>query len=165
MKLLLVRCGGPAEKDGRVRGSAGEERPLSPEQRRLVRESAAGLASAAGEVSEVLTSPSIPAVETAAIIAKSFDVPFRELPWLDPSARIEELLSWIGKQPAATALVLVGHGPALTKAACRLLGGRREFLSIKPAGACMLEVDRSAEGNGAKLHWVMTPRQLRRHAK
>jgi phosphohistidine phosphatase len=148
-----------------VRGSAAEQRPLSPEQRRLVREAAAGLISAFGTVTAVLTSPLIAAIETAAIVAKSFDSRFTELALLDPSTRLEELLNWVGKQPDDAALVLVGHDPALSKLACRLLGGRGDFLSIKPAGACMLEVDRSAKEPASKLHWVMTPRQLRRHAR
>lgn len=148
-----------------MRGSADEQRPLSPEQRRLVRESAAGLASAFGAVTEVLTSPFLAAIETAAIVAKSFDVRFGELSLLDPSTRLEELVSWLGKKPADAALVLIGHDPALSRFACRLLGGRSDFLSIKPAGACMLEIDRSSGGSGPKLHWVMTPRQLRRHAR
>jgi len=156
MKVLLVRCGGVPDR---------EERPLSPEQRRLVRESAEGLASAFGTVTAVLSSPLIAAIETAAIVAKSFNARFTELALLDPSTRSEELLTWLGKQPREAAIVLVGHNPSLTRLACSLLGGRGDYLSIKPAGACMLEIDRSTREPASKLHWVMTPRQLRRHAK
>jgi phosphohistidine phosphatase len=105
------------------------------------------------------------AVETSAIVAKAFDVRFSELAQLDPAARPAELQTWLAKQAADATLILVGHDPSLSRVACRLLAGSGRFLSLKPAGACLLEADFSPKSAAARLHWIMTPRQLRRHAR
>jgi phosphohistidine phosphatase SixA len=165
MNVILVRCGRTADEEGRVRGPAAQQRPLSPLGRRAVRETAAGLVSVLGTASLVGSSPLMAAVETAAIVAKAFDIQFRELDQLDPAGRPAELQAWIGKNPAESSLILVGHEPSLSRFACRLIAGKGNFLSIKPAGACLVEVQESPKGTVATLQWVMTPRQLRRHAR
>jgi phosphohistidine phosphatase len=148
-----------------VRGPAAQQRPLSPQGRRAVRETAAGLVSVLGTASLVGTSPRMAAVETAAIVAKAFDIQFRELDQLKPAAPPVALQTWVAKHSPESSLILVGHEPWLSRFACRLIAGKGNFLSIKPAGACLVEVQTSPKGSVATLQWVMTPRQLRRHAR
>lgn len=165
MKVVFVRCGRTTDGETPARAAAADQQPLSPEGRRAVREAAQGLASVLRAVTLVASSPLIAAVETAAIFAKAFGLRATELAQLDPAARPGELRRWLSRQPADSAALLVGHEPAISRLAAALLSGGGRFISLKPAGACLLELSTAARQPRARLHWVLTPAQLRRFAK
>ncbi len=60
--------------------------------------------------------------------------------------------------------MLVGHEPLLSSFAAHLLAGQRAgklTLELKKGSLCHIETETFSAGAPAKLHWLLTPKQLR----
>jgi phosphohistidine phosphatase len=110
------------------------------------------------------TSKLVRAVETAALIAKGYDIKSSlELPFLAPGGKQAELLAWLKKQNPAHTIAFIGHEPDLGRTASWLLSGMRaSFMPMKKGGACLLQFDRAIESGAARLLWSIPPKQLRK---
>jgi phosphohistidine phosphatase len=164
MKVLLIRHAVAADPS---KGQADGMRPLTVVGRNKMRRAAKGLALLIPQIDLLVSSPLVRAVETASIVGREFPkVKTKEIPQLEPGSPTEDLLHWIGQQPAATTLGLIGHEPDLGRLASLALAGRdRSFYRMKKGAACLLEFEGDAKPGKALLHWALTPAHLRRLAR
>ncbi len=168
MRLVLVRHG-KAEDPERFSksGHADELRPLSPDGRRDLRRAAGALAKLLGHVDQMVTSPLVRAVETTAVLVRSFPkLRPTEAAELKPGVKLASLTKWLeatcGKSDET--IMLIGHEPSLSRLATLLLSGRsgsESFIAIKRGGACLIDFPAKPAAGHAVLRWLLTPRQLR----
>ncbi len=102
-----------------LNGSPDHERPLSERGIRQARETAAWLTRHAPRNLRILVSPSLRTRQTAAIFSENFTT----VPELGPEAGAANLLAAAGWPDAGGAALIVGHQPALGRAASLLLAG------------------------------------------
>lgn len=165
MKALLLRHAIAADRAAfAASGKEDRLRPLTEEGRRKMRKIADALASLLPEISLIVTSPCLRALESAEILARA--CPERpvvsELAELAPGGASAALLKFLQTQKSLPAVTFVGHEPGLSQFAGWLLSGReKSFLELRKGGACLLEfAGRLAPGN-ATLLWHLTAAQLR----
>jgi phosphohistidine phosphatase len=114
----------------------------------------------------VLTSPLLRARQTAEIVARILGIEdrFEEISGLAPESTVEHLLFGLTRYQDREHLLLVGHEPLLSSFAVYLLGGQRAInltLEFKKGCLCYIETEALSAGSPAKLHWLLTPKQLR----
>ncbi len=178
MRLLLVRHGIAAERPEHDGPDA--TRPLTAAGRKKTREAAAGLAALGLAPRVVLSSPLVRARETAALVAAALDVSdVRETEALEPGADPFLLLAELARLPGADPgggrddeedadlVAAVGHLPHLDALIAHALApGLPPVTSLKKAGAALLELPAvRPAGGGARLCWLLEPRQLRSLAR
>lgn len=113
---------------------------------------------------EVWTSPYARARQTAELLCSGLDLmrPPKLVPELEPEGEAERVLSALELHSDRKAIALVGHEPALSELAGRMLAGQpRSVVTFKKGGACCIDVERFGNQCDAKLKWLMTPKQLR----
>ncbi len=143
------------------------ERPLTAKGIKRMRKAAKGLLNLEISFDRILTSPLLRARQTADIVADVLKMEDRleEVPKLAAEGSVEALLSCLGKYRESKGLLLVGHQPLLGETASSLLcKGKGMKLDLKKGGLCYIEVEDLSPGGGAVLHWLLTPKQLRRLA-
>lgn len=165
MKILLIRHG-KAEERSLLSLSAKKDarRALTESGRRDMRKAAKGLRKFAPDIDLLAASPLVRAQETADIVAKVFGVnDVLEQPLLAPGVEAPLLLDWLGTQPPASTIALVGHEPDLSQLATWLLSARDASFIVFKKGACaLIEFDgKPAAGRGV-LAWLLQPGQLRK---
>lgn len=150
------------------RGSDGSfddsKRKLTAEGREKMQKIARGLKRLAVEVDWIVTSPLVRAVETAQIVAESFETkaPVDFCDGLRPGEAAEKLLSFLAKQPERRRVLLVGHEPDLSSLAARLIGaGPDANLVLKKGGCCLITSDHLPPKLQGQLIWWLPPRVLR----
>ena len=77
---------------------------------------------------------------------------------------MEHLLFGLTRYQDRKHLLLVGHEPLLSSFAAYLLGGQQPInvsLDFKKGSLCYIETETLTVGSPAKLHWLLTPKQLR----
>ena len=163
MDLLVVRHGAAEDKDAFARtGEDDDLRPLTTAGQREMREVARALRELVPEIDVIATSPLVRAVQTAAILGDAYERKPVPVEWLRPEAAYEDFAHWGSSQRDKKTVVIVGHEPHLSGLVSWLAaGGKRSFLELKKAGACLLDVEKSPGPGSSSLLWLMGPRQLR----
>jgi len=152
-----------------TRGSKGfaddSQRPLLPEGKEKMRETARGLNRMGFEVDWIVTSPLVRAVETAEAVAESLasSVPVDLCDALRPGGSPEDLIAFLAKRPDRRRVLVVGHEPDLSELAARLIGaGGQANLAFKKGGCCMISFGQFPPKDPGQLVWWLTPRLLRK---
>jgi phosphohistidine phosphatase len=128
-----------------------------------MRANARGLRVLVKSFDRILTSPYARASETADIVARVFKGPQPEsLEALTPGGRSEDVLATL-RHGDARSIAMVGHEPDLsTLLAWLVTGEARPFCELKKGGVCLLEWDGTPAAGKANLHWIVSPKLLRR---
>ena len=165
MNLYLMRHGIAAARDDASVKHDGE-RPLTAKGVKRMRKGAKGMLRLAIPFYSVLTSPLPRARQTAEIVARILGIEdrFEEISALAPESTVEHLVLGLTRYQGRQHLLLVGHEPLLSSFAVYLLGGQRAInlsLEFKKGCLCRIETENLSTGVPAKLHWLLTPKQLR----
>lgn len=140
-------------------------RPLTARGRAKMKRGAKGLATIAGAVGLVATSPLERAKATARLVAKRLDDPrVVSVEVLAPGHPATDVLAWLARRREKT-ILLVGHEPDLGRLAALLVHGKSSpALAMKKGGACLLRAPRRPSPGSAELRWFLAPSLLRRLA-
>ncbi len=129
-----------------------DERPLTKNGKKEMREVAKFLARTKAKPSLILTSPLPRAAQTAEIAAEHLKIKCREEKLLAPGFGKRELQRVFEKYPQES-LMLVGHEPDFSGAIAALTGAS---LKLSKAGVALVEVDPpSLKG---RLLWLLPPK-------
>lgn len=164
MDLLVIRHADAGDAvDFAKSGRPDDERPLSDEGRKKMRQVARGLHQIVPRIAVLATSPLERARQTAEIVAAEFDDPAIETaPALRPGEPPAALASWLERRRADGVTAVVGHEPHLSTTVGWLLTGKaHSVLDLKKGSACLLWCDASWGPGAAVLRWALTPAQLR----
>ena len=163
MDLLVVRHGAAEDKDAFARtGEDDDLRPLTTAGQREMREVARAIRELVPEIDALATSPLVRAMQTAAVLGDAYGRKPVPVEWLRPEAAFEDFARWASSHRDKKMVVIVGHEPHLSGLVSWLTAGaKRSFLQLKKAGACLLEVERSAGAGSSTLLWSMGPKHLR----
>jgi phosphohistidine phosphatase len=164
MKIYLLRH---AIAEERRVALLDEDRALSPEGGKRMRQVARSMARLKLRFEVIATSPLLRARQTADIVAQV--VPRAPQPALlgelKPGGSMSRLIDAInGILPKAkSGVLLVGHQPDLGRLLATLIGaGNMAEFEFRKAGICCLELTetRLRRGQCAALEWLLTPRIL-----
>jgi phosphohistidine phosphatase len=164
MELLVIRHAIADDRAEWARsGRPDTERPVTPEGREKMLESARGIRALVSGLDLVATSPLTRAAETAAIVSDAFGgVPVVDSQALLPGANPTTVTKWLATR-SELRIALVGHEPDLGALVSWFLWGAAEGgVPLKKGGACLLEFDAAPEKGTAVLKWFAPPRLLRR---
>ena len=144
-----------------------EERRLTGEGKRKLREVVEGMRALALPVDVILTSPLRRTRETAAIVATGYDLDEAaviDTPALAPGGGADEVFAALQPHARAEAILLVGHQPDLGELASTLLVGSPGLvpLPFKKAGLAGIAVASFPPRAAGRLEFFLTPGQLRR---
>lgn len=166
MNLYLMRHGiALAQDDASVSGDG--ERPLSHKGVKRMRKAAKGVRRLGIPFDALLTSPLLRARQTAEIVASALDMEDRleEISGLAPESAVEHLMFGLTRYQEREHLLLIGHEPLLGDTLSYLLSGGRQkapfHVDLKKASLCRVEIDALPVASPGKLHWLLSPKQLR----
>jgi phosphohistidine phosphatase len=142
------------------------ERPLNSKGIKRMRQAAKGLRRLKIPFDGILTSPLLRARQTAEIVASALgmDTRLEEISGLAPESTVEHLLFGLTRYQDREHLLLVGHEPLLGNTAAHLLGARQTAnmnIDFKKGALCCIEIESLPGAGPGKLHWLLTPKQLR----
>ena len=163
MRLYIVRHAIAAPHG--TPGIPDEDRQLTEDGIKKMRQAAAGLRSLDYIPELILSSPLIRARQTADILLEAFGkgIELKILPALAPSGIRPELYKSIAHyEKRLTSLMLVGHQPSLGEIAGEIIAGTPDcYIEIKKGGACAIEL--AGVGNPPKGSMIslLTPSILR----
>ncbi len=165
MNLYLMRHGIAVTQDDPSVSHDGE-RPLAAKGVKRMRKEAKGILRLGISFDGLLTSPLLRARQTAEIVARALGVEDRleEISGLAPESTVEHLTFGLTRYQNREHLLLVGHEPLLSNFAGYLLAGQRAnklTVELKKGSLCRIETESLSAGTPAKLHWLLTPKQLR----
>lgn len=163
MDVLLVRHAKAEEREiFALSGADDALRPLTRAGAKEMRKVAKALHRLLPQVDVFASSPLLRAVQTADILAARYGGKVMQLPQLAPGHDPAQVLTWLRSQGDNACVALVGHEPDLGMLASWLLaGGRRGFLPMKKAGACLLRFAGGIKDGKAELVWYLPPGLLR----
>ncbi len=167
MNVLVIRHAIAEEQSTfKKSGMADDMRPLTVEGRRKMRRGANGLKRVVESIDLIATSPLIRAIETAHVIAKSFEkARVVELKDLSPGGKPEAVFKFLVQNRSQT-VALIGHEPDLGKFVCLSLGCKIvDRVPLKKGGAAHLVFDGPVAAGGATLRALLTPQLLRKLAR
>lgn len=165
MNLYLMRHGIALPADDPSVAHDGD-RPLTPKGIKRTRKAARGLRRLNIPFDVILTSPVLRARQTADAVAGELgtEALMKEISSLAPESTVDHLLFGLTRYKNHEHLLLVGHEPLLSNALSHLLGGksaRSVHVEFKKGALCRVEIDDLPPSNPGKLHWFLTPKQLR----
>jgi phosphohistidine phosphatase len=163
MKLLVIRHGIAMDRDEFAEsGESDDERPLTKEGRREMKDVAKWLRKKVKAIDILATSPLVRARETAEIVGNAFDIDEPEITEsLVPDKALEDFEQWCALYADKAVVAVVGHEPHLSSLATWLISGNRESrIELKKGGACMIDFESGAEHDSGTLSWLLTPRQM-----
>jgi len=165
MNLYLMRHGIALPADDPSVAHDGD-RPLTPKGIKRTRKAARGLRRLNIPFDVILTSPVLRARQTADAVAGELgaEALVKEISSLAPASTVDHLLFGLTRYKNHEHLLLVGHEPLLSNALSHLLGGksaRSVHVEFKKGALCRVEIDDLPPSNPGKLHWLLTPKQLR----
>ena len=162
MQLLVVRHG-IAEDREKWAPRDDVLRPLTEEGKKKMKEAAKGLRALIPRLDVLASSPLTRAQQTAAILAKVYDL--SEPATVDALAsgqRPPALAPWLRTQATRKTVAIVGHEPGLGSLVSWLAAGsERSFIELGKGGACLLDVGERVDAGEAMLVWALRPSQLR----
>jgi phosphohistidine phosphatase len=144
---------------------ADDDRPLTEQGRKRMRDVARGLARLEIHVERIISSPLPRARQTAEIVADVLDFPesleFADALRVDRSA--SDIAQWLSNR-SEESLMLVGHNPSLSELVGFLtLGEPRSVVDLRRGGVAALT--QAGPAAGYTLDWLARPRLLRRLAE
>ena len=165
MDLYLMRHAIAVARQDLNKDASDRERPLTEKGIKKMRRAAKGLSKLKIGFDRILTSPLRRARQTAEIVANTLGIqgPRDELEELAPESSPQKLISRIAGYPPGK-LLLVGHQPLLGEIAAFLLKNTEAKVNLKKGGLCRIELEDLSPEKAAILHWMLTPKQLRRLA-
>jgi phosphohistidine phosphatase len=162
VNLIIVRHG-IAFPHG-TPGMKEDERPLTKEGIKKMKEAARGLLSMACIPDLILSSPLPRAKQTADILVEILgkEIPLVLTDTLSPGGSREEFYKEMGKRGTTANLMIVGHQPSLGEMAGEIAWGSAEYyLNLKKGGACALEIESMSLKPRGSLLWLLTPAIMR----
>jgi|WetSurMetagenome_2_1015567.scaffolds.fasta_scaffold171377_2 phosphohistidine phosphatase len=167
MRLYIVRHAIAAPHG--TPGIPDDERPLTEEGIKKMRQVAAGLRSLEYVPELILSSPLPRAKQTAEILLEVFGqkrISLEILPALAPSGGRRELYQAIASyEKKHESLMLVGHQPSLGEIAGEIAwGSPGHSLELKKGGGCAIELAHTGEPPRGSLISLLTPSILRKIA-
>lgn len=159
MEIYLVRH---AAAEERLASRPDAERRLTAEGREDFAAGVRGLRALGLRPDRLLTSPLVRARETARILAAGLEAPEPEPEReLGPGGSAEDLLASL--RGAGEQVVLVGHQPDLGRLLLLAVTGRAgDGAPLKKGGVARLDFAGAPRPGAGVLHWLLTPKQLRR---
>ncbi len=143
-----------------------EDRRLTGEGKRKLREVVAGMRALELPVERVVSSPLRRAVETAEIVAEAWGSPedVDLMPALTPGAGPDAVFAALANVGRPSGIVLVGHEPDLAALASTLLTGTPGLvhMGFRKAGLAGIAVASLPPRGAGALEFFLTPGQLRR---
>ena len=169
MNLYLLRHGIAAAKDDPAFESD-SERPLTKKGIKKFRKAARGIERLGISFDAILSSPLVRARQTTDLIAEILgqESAIDEIAALAPDTSTDQLLSELTSIEGKEHVMLVGHEPFLGKLAGFLLTGKNDSdvrIPLRKGGICRIEIDTVAPTQPGQMHWLLTPKQLRRIAR
>jgi phosphohistidine phosphatase len=164
MDLLVIRHAVAGDRDTFAKtGKRDELRPITEEGTRKMVRGAQGLRRIVEHIDYLASSPLVRARQTAQIVADEFGVKVDEkTEILSPDAKPGQFAEWLADQKQRDVVAIVGHEPHLSTLVTWLLSGVDESrVELGKGGACLLTLDGPPRKGGARLRWLLTPRQLR----
>jgi len=146
-----------------TRGYPNDDRPLTEEGIKKMKEAAEGIAQNVPEVDLIVSSPLVRAHDTAKIAAKAigYNKSISTTKHLMPGAGTEGIISELAAHKNVRSVMLVGHNPHLEFFASALLGAASPVIEFKKGGMCRIDTDTLPPENPGRLIWHLTPKQLR----
>ena len=151
------------------RGTPGvqdNDRALTEEGIRKMRQAAAGLRSLEYTPDLLLSSPLTRACQTAEILLEAFgkEVGLKITPALSPAGSRQELYSEIAQHSKKLkSLMLVGHQPSLGEIVGEIAWGSPErYVELRKGGACAIELESVRGVPSGSLIALLTPSILRK---
>lgn len=163
MRLYLIR-----HAIAVARGASGilddRSRELTPQGIEKMRRNAAALTRLGVVADEIWTSPLVRARQTADIVAQSLGLETapRTVRLLAPGGDPRQLIQRLAQRSDRSGVVLVGHEPDLGELAAFLISGSHQAsIEFRKGGAACIEVDDFHSPIRGRLHWLLTPRQMK----
>jgi phosphohistidine phosphatase len=166
-ELCIMRHGISVSR-GTTAFPSDDERPLTPEGKRKMKEIGRGLARLCFKPDWVISSPLIRARQTAVLVAEilSPNVPLDCSDALRPRGSLDSLLELLGTHPERRRTIVVGHETDLSQMAASLIGASRHaHLGLKKGGCCLIRFEHNPPQPPGELIWWLTPRILREAAE
>ncbi len=160
MDIFILRHG-KAEDAGPGTGDA--DRRLTKKGREEILAVSHWIAAQEIQFDLIAASPLARAQETAAIVADVLRVPEKLVTWkvLLPGGSPDAVCREIGRHPAASAILLVGHEPLLSSLIGYIISGDTNAGIAMTKGAMAKIRDFSYTGSpSGELHWLLTARQM-----
>ncbi len=154
MDLYLIRHAHAVDGDG----LRDDDRPLSREGRKQALDVGGALARQKVQLSRIVTSPLVRAVETAELVAVSlgFDGALDVHDALRPDGGWKQLLREVLEEHGDGALALVGHEPSIGHFLSKLV--QQKGLSLGKGAVVRLDWHDADEP--AKVVWTLSPKRL-----
>ena len=165
MNLYLMRHGIAVPADDPSVTHDGD-RTLTPKGMKRLRKAASGVRHLDIPFEVMLTSPVLRAHETADIVAEALGAQtlVKEISSLAPESTVDHLLFGLTRYQTHSHVLLVGHEPLLGNFLSFVITGRSEnnmAFEFKKGALCRVEIDALSPPFGGRLHWLLTPKQLR----
>ena len=163
-QIIIIRHAIAADPaDPQHAGMSDADRPLTEKGLSRMTRAVRGLVRAVPELALVASSPLLRAVQTAEIVATTFDdCPLIITEALTPGAEPDELLDFLAAQSGDAPIACVGHEPDLSRwVAWAMCGRRQSALRLKKGAACCLNMAKPLTAGQGELQWLLQPRQLR----
>lgn len=164
MILYIVRHGIAVDRAD-PKAPAEPERPLTAEGMKKTRSAALGLRAMGVKPDAFITSPYVRAAQTAEIFAEALGYSLEKIrssdalkPAGNPADFLKEVVHLRAKE-----IMCFGHAPNLDQLISLLAGGRGVFTELRKAGVACFE--RGPSDGRWDLHWLLTPKILRRLTK
>jgi phosphohistidine phosphatase len=159
LELYLIRHGIAAERGD---AESDDVRPLTAEGIARLGAEAAGLVALKMRRDLILTSPLVRAKQTAEMLAEDmrYDVPIVETRALAPFGSPADVMAELVTHRPLASIALVGHEPAISDLAARLLHAQAPF-AFKKGAVCRLDFTAYPPEGIATLSWFATPKMLR----
>lgn len=164
MDLVVIRHAVAGDRDSFAKtGKRDELRPITEEGTRKMVRAAQGIRRIVEQIDYLATSPLVRARQTAQIVAEEFGIEVNEKSdLLSPEAKVAQFASWLDEHKSRDVVAIVGHEPHLSTLVTWLVSGVDESrIELGKGGACLLTLDGRPRKGGARLRWLLTPRQLR----
>jgi len=145
-------------------GVAEDDRPLTGEGIRKMREAAAGLKKLGVNPDLIVSSPLPRALQTAEIVHSVLESsrPIRKEEVLAPAGRPTAVVQMVSRFRSLDSVMMVGHQPSLGEIASELLWGSADaWLDLKKGGACAIDFETGPGRPRGTLLWWLTPKILR----
>lgn len=158
MKLLILRHGEAEEPAIGVEDSV---RSLTKQGREKMALAAKGIKVLADDIDCILSSPLVRAQETAAIVARQYQLDPERCEALAPGQPLTKLLYRLSACAKGSTVLLVGHEPDLTALIASLLGAGAASIELKKGACCGIEFAGGVEPGKGRLLYLLRNRHLR----
>jgi phosphohistidine phosphatase len=162
MKIYLMRHGVAVETED-ANFAVDSQRPLTANGRAHIDKIARALKKMEVKPNLILSSPYVRAEQTAAILAKEFNLQkhliLSEL--LVPEGKAEEIIDAIVENFMADEILIVSHEPCLSLLASFLASGGLDMaINLRKGGVCCLLAGDLRIEPYAAIEWLLTPKIL-----